>query len=144
MSIIYDALRRTQEKIINVEEKPVLNKRSKKIWPVILLVCVLLTAFLYSGKVIFGFKNTDQSQQTIRKVPYLSPGLYGSAKDIAKNGKFILSGIAYDDKKSWAVINNKILKEGDFVNKALVTRISQDEVELALDKEKTIVLTANK
>ncbi|MEW5757928.1 MAG: hypothetical protein AB1755_00440 [Candidatus Omnitrophota bacterium] len=136
MSIIYDALRRTQEKIMNIEEKPKTKMNFKKNMPVILAIFILGIVFLYSNRLFLGHKDNKNDSSN------LPAGLYGRAKDIIKDKEFVLSGIAYDESNAWAVINDKILKQGDFIRKAQITKISQDRVELALDENKRLVLTA--
>ena len=50
-----------------------------------------------------------------------------------------LNGIVYDEQKPYAVINNKILKEGENIAGATVIKISPEEVQLIL-KDKKIEL----
>ena len=43
---------------------------------------------------------------------------------------FVLSGVFFSQDKGYALINNRILKEGDVIDGATVARITLDEVEL--------------
>ena len=52
---------------------------------------------------------------------------------------FILSGIFSSGEKSYCIINDKILEQGDSIDGARITRISIDEVELQLN-DKSIKL----
>ncbi len=52
---------------------------------------------------------------------------------------YVLSGIFSSGDKSYCIINDKILEQGDLIENAKVTRISLDEVELQLN-EKSIKL----
>lgn len=144
MSVIYDALRKTQTSLTEPEQKPQpVSKRKipKKFLSVILVLVFTGTAFLFTYKDISAKKS---KQDDSKKTYNLSPGLYGSIKDLVNNDEFILSGIAYDNQDAWVVVNNKILKEGDSIKKAKVTKITEDEVELSFGDDRKIILTAAK
>jgi type II secretory pathway component PulC len=65
----------------------------------------------------------------------LSTEMQKSAAAETKKGKqprlsFILNGVFFSQDKGYALINNKIVEEGDIVEEATVMRITLDEVEL--------------
>jgi hypothetical protein len=56
-------------------------------------------------------------------------------------GALNLNGIFYSDEGSYALVNNKIVKEGDVIEGWLVTRIGIGEVEL---KSNDLTIKLNK
>lgn len=64
--------------------------------------------------------------------------LYQKAKPVSET--FVLSGIVFGDGNPFAVINDKIVEEGDRIDEAKVVRIEKNRVTLHLEGEK-ITLT---
>jgi len=68
--------------------------------------------------------------------PPASPAAKGARKTSPTQAKippqpaFVLNGIVFSPGSSYALVNNKIVKEGDKIEGATVVRITEDSVEL--------------
>lgn len=136
MSIIYDALKK-------VEKSDILNKNNKlkenrgNYWVYIFLICfgIFITSmFLFTkvskNKAVLAAK--DQKKYISMQVDNLSDKI---AQTISNGSKLslILNGVFFSGDKGYALINNEILKEGDVIKGAKISRISLDEVVLEVE-----------
>lgn len=145
MSIIYDALKKVEASNYSEEQASI-----KKIEPRTILVYGLAAFFgVVIAGVLFNFfsrlplpKNTvlKESQlasgpvvnntaalQTVKENPQAPSPLAAPVKEAPL---FVLSGIFFSDDEGYALINNQIVKEKDFIQGAAVKIISKDSVEL--------------
>lgn len=58
--------------------------------------------------------------------------------------KLVLNGIFFSENEGYALISDKIVKKGDAVNKAIVKRIDVDTVELELENGSSISLSTTR
>lgn len=90
--------------------------------------------FLKIKKIISAEKTPDQFDlgHTPSSAPFLTKIFSGkrAALNMAKRQNFILNGILFSPGKSFALINNKIVKEGDKIGNAAVVLIKEDYVEM--------------
>ncbi len=145
MSIIYEALKKAEsregKKINNsglVKDLPLKGEKisrimnKKKIKP----ASVILLLILFSG--LFFLWNPFNIQ--FQKLPFFS-NLNRKKNNLEKFSNFlktndktsleyILNGIVYDNEKSSAVINGRIIKKGDKINNFIVNDISSKTVKL--------------
>ena len=120
MSIIYDALNKVEKK------KVYNNKRSKAKWLAALVIAVVVIILLLSN--VFFKNKIYVSQKKLRKKTakiHLNP-----AKKKYSSENLILEGIIYNNETPTAVINGKLLKEGDRISAFRVSRINKDSVKL--------------
>jgi hypothetical protein len=82
---------------------------------------------------------TISGAQLSESVPSVLPVLIKPKVPVVKAGNFILNGIFSSEDGDYALVNNRIVKEGDFVDGAIVTLISEDEVEMELNGAKFIL-----
>jgi type II secretory pathway component PulC len=77
--------------------------------------------------------------------PYLPAPLEAVKKKIKQVAiPFELNGIMFSDNDKSALVNNKIVQEGDTVDGAQVTRISEESVELSREGKTITLTTRNK
>lgn len=145
MSIIYDALKKI-ERSQNKDSSVTMNKL-KKPKPKIYLVYVLTLClgFFMANIFLKSFTKTFEVQ-TNKKTPDVkevgSPAIETS-EPITKTDvvvpsepekkplpQFVLNGVFFSQDQGYALINNRIVKEGDVVEGALVLRITLEEVVL--------------
>jgi len=166
MSIINEALKKTQSQLeqINPASAPIQPKKpGKNIW-VLILTTLLFVGFLSSAGVflLLIFKNhpntanfaknkslataNTQNQGTVTLFTQApAPAMQTPApKDSSKNpSRLVLNGIITMDKEKLALINNQILKEGDYIDDKRVLSISMDKVEI-FNKGEIIILKNKK
>jgi len=152
MSIIYDALKKVEQRL----PFPNAKKETKNIllW---LAIGAITLGFLASGFALFLlFSSLSKPVQITQKSSAVNPALRIKtapakpapaptlAREINPTRQKIydtldLKGIMDMEGERIALINNEILKAGDYINGAKVTRISKNTVEL-LFKDKVIIL----
>jgi len=156
MSIIYDALKKVQ-KSNNLRLEVV--KETKSFKPKIkqhLFYLIVVCLGIFIGNIFFGFlshpkssivKQAKPSVQEVAPVPEQKASLE-TEPPISSNTieepkePLVLNGIFFSEDKGYALINNKIVKEGDTIGGATVKRITSDNVEL--EKEGSVSrLTTN-
>jgi type II secretory pathway component PulC len=115
----------------------------------ILLVCIACAALgSYSAKLLFdhiakqnGFDRKEEIKvmptavtmpPAIAPIPVPIPVTETPAKTKASSSKptLALNGIVFSPGSSYALINNKVVKEGDKIEGTVVVRIAKDNVEL--------------
>jgi hypothetical protein len=133
MSIIYDALKKVEssrrpDKINNpLKKKSVIRKY-------LLYLFIAVLGFLTAN---ISLKMLGAEKRSAQPTPLSYPA---QSQDIAPiqnlpneekpHLEYFLNGIFVTEDESYAIINNKIVKEGDRLNEATVLRINPDSVEL--------------
>ena len=133
MSIIYDALKKTQARF-SLPGGPH-NPQKRKMWHWLLIGfivfgfagcgIVVLVLFYRPQKIVTPLKQAAspaRAPQAIRQIQGNAPG---QAQQLFK-----LEGIVEMDKEYFAVINNAMLRVGDYINEAEVVGISPQVVSL--------------
>jgi hypothetical protein len=124
MSIIYDALKKVENKLELTEAKDIasgIRQIAKKKPYYFYLVAVV--AGLALASVTYNVVTKNYLAKTIKA----TPNDYAQAKlGLALN----LNGIFFSGDTSYALINNQIVKEGDTVMGVTVKRITSKDVEL--------------
>ena len=74
-----------------------------------------------------GFKSTPTSviQSALNNIEQKTQARVMRSQDVAK-----LSGIMYGDKGKWAIVNNRIVREGDKLLGGEITSITKDIVKI--------------
>lgn len=155
MSIINEALKKTEEhlqkntaRVIPLPSKPVRAK------PVILYLLILLAGLLLGNFVFNLLRHQIQTTQTIKKnvLPVVQTTVLPPAPVLPvvpipekkpRDVNFILNGIFYSDNDGYALVNNQIVRENDYVDGAKVGLITTNSVELDYAGEK-IMLTSSR
>lgn len=147
MSIIYDALKKI-EGLHAGDSKDKINQKSRfrpghkvKVY----LTCVLSAClgFLITG-IFFRIvsripKNQVQVLQQspveapLPAIPPPAPAIIAKTETQPLAPSFVLSGVFFSENEGHALINNRIVKEGDKIDRATVMQIALDEVKLELD-----------
>lgn len=157
MSIIYDALKKT-EKIIHFDLKPATEIKPEKPRSrikIIALYMLMVMSGLAIGNMVFGLLN-EPAKKIVKNAPAPVAVLQPKEKLVAKNKTenlpdaksqpktpFVLNGIFFSQGQGYALVNNQIVRIGDNVDGAIVTRITVNEVELN-SEGKSIKLTRSK
>ena len=120
---------------------------NKKIYLLLLYMLVAIIGF-FAAKTFFDFITRAQTEDNVREkalesilpqLPEQPPALTelpeANATEITEIKKpqpptLVLNGIVFSPDSSYALINNKIVKEGDKIEGVIVVRITQDGVEL--------------
>lgn len=167
MSIIYDALKKLEKSNAAAPEiKPAASKHSKvTVYLVYLFVAMLgalttkilfgvITNYPQKGKLTVAKNLGSTPNKTPDKLPEALPALAlpvssagivsAQTADARKTDlpRLVLSGIVFSPYNSYALINNKIVKQGDKINGATVERINEDNVELKTENS-SFKLTSN-
>lgn len=157
MSIINEALKKTEE---NLQKQSVKNVPSPakpaKVNPFLLYALILSAGFLVGS---FIFNLISHKQQKNQMPPKENPPVTAEAvvkpplstvlpDQAPKEEKpieptFILNGIFYSDNDGYALINNQIVRENDYVDGAKVSLITTNTVELNNAGQK-IILTSRR
>lgn len=164
MSIIYDALKKA-EKVINPNQKATpdtQDKHPKSKYKLYILYALVGCLGLAIGNIIFGFlsppKTSDLAKndratkptETSRAIqakpvaapPKTTPSIFIGRKEKTKVS-LILNGVFFSEGEGYALINNRIIKEGEEIDGLIVTRVNLDEVELVANDGSTIKLHSN-
>ena len=132
MSIIYDALNKVVNKHIYNKHSPKSNKLFIIVGITVLIAVLIFSGVLFKEKVHISRKN--RHKRTARRPVKFVEKKYTS-------GSFVLEGIIYEKGIPTAIINGKVLKEGDKISGLKVNKIRKDSVQLfdyQDDKEITI------
>lgn len=143
MSIIYDALKKVERSdglasISKFEKSRKLNKRTLILY-IFSLACGIILA-----NAIFSFLNRPSPAIRVASIKQKTaapavPAVSRQDMPIAetyvppvaeeqKGPKLVLSGVFFSQASSYAIINNRIVKEGDTIEGAVVKRINQEDV----------------
>ena len=161
MSIIYDALKKAQKAFnfnpkVTLETKP---KDRKGRYALYILYVLVVCIGLVVGNAIFGFlphaeKPSSKHAKSIQ--PQTSPPptpvivtLYETTPaegiNITKKTQvsLLLNGVFSSEEEGYALINNRVVKEGDEIEGLSVKRVNLDNVELAAKDGSVIKLSIN-
>ncbi|MCM8780343.1 MAG: general secretion pathway protein GspB [Candidatus Omnitrophica bacterium] len=162
MSIIYEALKKVEPKVQN-SNKTNSNYRKDKPFSLRYTVLYILTLCLgisVAATLSFLFTHSLEKTTTIKKYnhihidrpPATSPIITTNAPILLESQSeskqkiintikpsLVLNGIFFSENEGYALINNKILKEGDSIEQAKVKSITPQKVELEFEGE-TIIL----
>ena len=160
MSIIYDALKKTQGDVSpqtippapdktardNKESAPGASKNKFKLGPffVLVLIILIIAGFVWFMPVLKNFakdKNVIQFKKPLSIVEKIIPAsltnLIKSSSAVAESRfpSLTLQGIFASEGDSWVVINDQVLKKGDKINDAQIMNILPHEVKLSFKGE---------
>lgn len=125
MSIIYEALKKTQQKRTISGEITVQQKQKMSMSTTIILINLLLIICLLAFSKIY-------STIFVHKAPLPPPPTPAPVKIVKKQlpaiDKFLLSGMFISKDEKLVIINNKTLHEGDLVDGAKVASILPNKV----------------
>ena len=143
MSIVNDALKKAAKEFEFKDKDAAAEKtagsevmaRVEKKWTMLITVSLVLIAFLFGALVLYknmsSFNNAGSADQTVaiqttlngveQKIP--ARGL--RHQDVAK-----LSGIMCGKEGKWAIVDNRIIKEGDSLLGGQVASITKDMVKI--------------
>jgi hypothetical protein len=142
MSIIYDALKKVQAfqhkpPKDNLPQPPLKPKRH------IYLVYVCVAGLgVFVASILFNlFAPRQPTNQAVSNQPTLEKTQAGpntpthiplpaEPKTPPPKSVWVLTGVFFSENQGYALINNRIVKEGDVIEEATVKRISLEEVEL--------------
>nr|MBU1328781.1 hypothetical protein [Candidatus Omnitrophota bacterium] len=155
MSIVNDALKKASKKneldgqktLTSIHE---IASSSDKKWIAIIMVSLVIIASLFGSLILHknmsrseafvdaGFKSTPTSviQSALNNIEQKTQTRAMRSQDIVK-----LSGIMYGDKGRWAIVNNRIVKEGDRLLGGEITSITKDLVKIEKNDGSEIVLS---
>ena len=159
MSIIYDALKKVEKNVVGqpspekgkVSENTITRRKLYLIY--VLVVCIGALGANLSYSFLTSFQNKSfaiikkinkaapQAQAVPKQAPpvKIGPAIPSTKKEPQGEQPFVLSGIFFSQNEGYALINNKIVKNGDKVGGAVVKKVGLDEVELE-QEGKTIKL----
>jgi hypothetical protein len=157
MSIIYEALKKTQDGI-NTRLRPGPVRRwPGRLKPIPWIGLILLAIFLvvYLAKVIFRKPSStavgvslpepvsepdkplilpeEELPPSVSPALALPPPVVETEPPKETPPVLVLNGVFYSQDQAYALINNQIVKEGDVLDGAIVKRISLEVVEIERD-----------
>ncbi|MFH1655519.1 MAG: hypothetical protein ABH954_02785 [Candidatus Omnitrophota bacterium] len=136
MSIIYDALKKTQVKLKLPSEEAKRNRYILKLYIVFIFIVLIGCSFVLttlfntpispSTDLIKELKTTSsEGQKTSDQSSWFKAPL-------GKGPKFVLSGIVTMDNEKTALINDQMVKKGEYIEGAYIINIVDDKVYLDL------------
>lgn len=151
MSIIYEALKKTQNSInTHLKPGPASRPGRQKLIPGIILI--LSAIFLAVCLAKFIFRKPSSAVQVILPEPVLEPAkplplpkepsplplpppppVVETKPPEQIPPALVLNGVFYSQDQAYALINNQIVREGDVLDGAVVRRISLEAVEIERD-----------
>ncbi len=153
MSIINEALKKTEEHLQkNTAKATPLPLKPSGPKSVLLYILILLIGFLLSNFIITLLRNKTQTIQTPKKntdaatqiiIPPSPPILPSLPEEEHKpiEPSFVLNGIFFSDNDGYALVNNQIVRENDYVDGAKVGEITANSIELDNAGEKITLTT---
>ncbi len=162
MSIINDALKKTQsqlEKFSPARQNPEHKDVHPFFWSIAIIVfvgflgCAVVLGFLYfrqserkkQAAINNTANNSKDSQPALMQTERSKErtdnpqSIPPSQASITDNDSLILNGIITMDQEPFALINNQIYKEGEYIGQRRILSISVNEVEI-YDNGRTIIL----
>lgn len=150
MSIIYEALKKSEG--INNKSETRAIKKAKGLSAVYIVAGVVAIAGILIANFIFGVLAKPAQIKTVNlpvKIPSVGQSVQ-QAKVLPRQDapsslpSLALSGIFFSEDQGYALINNKIVKEGDIIDGAVLLKVSLNDVELkSQDTDTTIKLSLN-
>lgn len=144
MSIIYDALKKVETSAAaannNANLKVTPKNIKRKVRPYLLYALVICFG-IFIGSILFRTWEQSSPKDTAADInpPSAAPQPQQPQQpktvsvQMQSKAQFLLTGVFFSENEGYALINNRILKEGDKINGATVTRIGLDEVELEFE-----------
>jgi hypothetical protein len=157
MSIINEALKKTEERLQkNAAKGNPLSAKPSGSKPFLLYIVILLVGLLLGNFIFTLLRHKTQgnarapaaqaqAKQSLASNPP-SPAILPSRPPEIKTpteASFVLNGIFFSDNDGYALVNNQIVRENDYVDKAKVGLITANSVELDNAGQK-ITLTRHK
>ncbi len=150
MSIIHEALKKTGQTVINetpqapkpaeknqVRITPVSHKKASANWKPLLVLAILVIAAapLFAGRILNSNNSASRplGQFGVEEIPVTPAPSSMFAPKRSSAAPFQLSGVVYEGKDSYCLINGLVLKVGDSVGGAKVTKITPEAVTLDLN-----------
>jgi len=158
MSIVNDALKKAgkenelkgQKTLTPIHE---IASNSDKKWIVTITVSLVIIASLFGSLILYkniirseafveaNFKSAPTSptsviQSALNNIEQKTQARVMRSQDVVK-----LSGIMYGDKGKWAIVNNRVVKEGDRLLGGEITSITKDLVKIEKNDGSEIVLS---
>ncbi|MEI6831530.1 MAG: hypothetical protein WCK61_02365 [Candidatus Omnitrophota bacterium] len=143
MSIINEALKKTEQSIHknSILETPKPATKPYAIYILILIAGLFLSNFVFvllrhkAETAVTVKKNPDLTGQSAKEIKTIPPILVVTPGPTLEENKtpqvnFVLSGIFFSNNDSYALVNNKIVRENDSVDGATVKTITANTVEL--------------
>lgn len=152
MSIIYDALKKVEVAIDKTPTVKVNKERKPRFKTYLIYVSVICVGF-FVAYIFFGLftKPLKTSTTVTVKSPApppssLLPPPAPPSTDIQKPAQpsLTLNGVFFSEDQGYALINNRIVKEGDLIDGVTVVRITLEEVDLNFQGQDIKLSTANK
>lgn len=147
MSIVNDALKKAGKEFdFNAEDRnayPLQNPDRK--WTAIITASLVIIASLFGSLILYnkifagpGFKPgpAAEMQSTLNSIERKDMARPMKQQDIVK-----LNGIVYGDEGKWAIVNNRIVKEGDTLLGGEITAIARDSVRIQKSDGSEIILS---
>lgn len=135
MSIIYEALKKVENATADAKDNLGSPKRknSRFLW-LVYSACALLIislAGIFINSLFVKPTSSLPHQPPANITPLVAPQqLKSSEIPITKLPLFFLTGIIFADNEYLALINNQIVKVGDFIEGSRVVKINPDSVEM--------------
>ncbi len=151
MSIIHEALKKVQEfNTQPAQPSPEIKKlRTLKMYSLYVTVFLLggLVAKLAFNAVTSSFESKQEAAKPLAPTPAAAAAqpkapLFSTRAPKQSPG-FVLNGVFFSDGKAFALVNNKIVREGDTIEGADVVKITPEEVELSAGGEAVKLFTYN-
>ncbi len=153
MSIVNDALKKASkgfelkdQDTITPVLKTAAGRASDKKWTAIMItslviiVCIFGSFILYKNMSNFLQDEPDKSvsvvQSALNNIEQKAPAKTLRSKDAAK-----LNGIVYGNEGKWAIVNDRIVKEGDKLLGGQITSITKDIVKIEKNDGSEITLS---
>jgi len=153
MSIIYDALKKVEKSnsvTPKTEDKKSVSSAGPKIKTYLLYILVVCLGAVIANMFLGVFTKPVKVVKVNKTaaLPVLPPAVPAAPKVLPpvvlpsppaepqKQAEFpplVLNGVFFSQAEGYALINNRIVKEGDTVDGALVKRIRLEEVELEFE-----------
>ena len=124
MSIIYDALNKAEkEDNIRNKQSPKSDRRFMVTGIAVLIIILILSVIFLNNKKVHILRRKSRRRIVRRHVNF--------AEKKYSPGSLVLEGIIYDKGIPTAVINGRVLAEGDKILGFRVDKISKDSVQLS-------------
>lgn len=156
MSIVNDALKKANKDFEFRDQdspasiKVVASPSSDKKWIMIIAASLVIIASIFGSFILYknisGFNPGYVSNESAKPVSAIQSALNNMeqknmtramrSQDVAK-----LNGIVYGDKGRWAIVNNRIVKEGDMLLGGEIVAITKDLVKIEKSDGSEITLS---
>ena len=147
MSIIYDALKKVEKTTEKNAPAGSEIRKFNKPKPVLIYILVILIG-LYFGNTIFKKiakpKTKPLATPTLIGIQAITPvnktpAAPVQAEKTSTEPSLVLNGVFFENDKGYALINNQVLKIGDFIQNAKLEEISLEKVVLEFNGRKITI-----